>query len=601
MNRHLSVLPVLAALALSAAAAVPPAPKLLPLDTLALLTIPDWTRTLAEFKASPGGALWADPSMKAFRDNFERKFSEKILGNLEKDLGIKPADYLPLLQGQLTMAVLKNDWKGDEGTEPGWVVVIDAKDHAPDLKTKLDEVRKKLSDAKKPVKAEKIRDLEFLSVAVDLPDKEEDDADPDAKKKNRRMNVVFGQADTALVVGDSVKSVEKLVARLTGGSVPTIGEDAGFQSSEAAWFKQAYTYGWANWSPIYAIVSKQAKNSEGADAMGVDPKAAMKAVGLEGLKTMAVAATLNGEGSGFTLNLAVPEAQRVGLFKMLAPAAKDSSPTPFVPADAVRFSRWRVDGQKLWATLEQTLANVSPQLAGFAQMMISTAGKDKDPNFDLKKQVVGNLGDDLITYSKAPVGTTQQELMNPPSLTLVGSPDADGLAAGMRGVGGLLPGSGEELKDREFNGKKIRALRLPPEPGQKARKLEIAASGGYVSMGTEPALLEEFLRSAEGNGKSLRDDPAISRAAEKVGGMGSGYFGYENQRGSMRGQWEFMRGGGLDKLLDQTGSKNDWREMFDFKSLPAYEQIARHFGIAVYAGSSDAQGLNLKFYGPKPR
>ena len=149
--------------------------------------------------------------------------------------------------------------------------------------------------------------------------------------------------------------------------------------------------------------------------------------------------------------------------------------------------------------------------------------------------------------------------------------------------------------------RRIRATRLPPDPGQQLKKLEFAASGGYVSISATPAMLEEYLRSADGGGKSLRDDPAIVQAAEKVGGMGTGYFGYENQRAGMRGQWEFLRGGGFDKMLDQAGTKGDWREAFDFKLLPPYEQISKHFGIAVYSGSSDARGLNMKFYGPTPR
>ena len=415
------------------------------------------------------------------------------------------------------------------------------------------------------------------------------------------MNLVFGQVDSALVVGDSVKSVEKVVARLTGGSVPTVGEDAGFQASEASWFSKAYAYGWVNITPVYNVLLQQAKDTDGADAMGVDVKAALKAVGLESLKTVSFAADLNSEGTGGVISLAVPEAQRVGLFKMLAPTAKESGVLPFIPADAVTFTRWRIDGQKVWATLEETLANVSPQLAGLAQMLINSAGKDKDPNFDFKKTFVANLGDDVIMYSKVAAGTSSQELMNPPSLTLVGSPNAEGLATGMRAAGGFLPGSGEELKEREFNGKKVSAVRLPSDAGQKPRKLELAASGGYVALGSAPALLEEFLRSAEGGGKSLRDDPAIARAAEKVGGLGTGLFGYENQRESLRGQWEFLRTGGFDKMLDQGGGKNEWRELFDFKLLPPYDQIAKHFGFAVFAGSTDRQGLNFKFYGPNPR
>lgn len=607
MNRLFRLSPVLSAfslaLALASPAAVPPAPKLLPQDTLALVTVSDWGRTLADLKGSPAGHLWNDPLLKPFRDHFEEKFTGKILGDLEKELGIKAGDYLGLLQGQFTVALVQNDWKGEDGTDPGWLMIIDTKERSGDLKKQLEEVRKKLTDAKKPLKSEKIRDLDFSVLTLELPAKEseEEPAEGDAKPKPHKMNLVFGQADTALVLGESVKSVEKVVARLTGGSVPTVGEDPGFQAAEAAWFGKAYVYGWVNITPVYNVLLQQAKASDGADALGVDVKAALKAVGLAGLKTVSFAADLNSEGTGGVIGLAVPEAQRVGLFKMLAPTAKESGPLPFIPADAVTFTRWRIDGQKVWATLEETLGNVSPQLAGFVQRMISTAGKDKDPNFDFKKTFVANLGDDLILYSKAPTGTSPQELMSPPSLTLVGSANADRLATGLRAAGGFLPGSGEELKDREFNGKKVGAVRLPSDPGQKPRKLEIAASGGYVAVGSSPALLEEYLRSAEGGGKSLRDDAAIGRAAEKVGGLGTGLFGYENQRESLRGQWEFLRTGGFDKMLDQGGGRNEWRELFDFKALPPYDQIAKHFGFAVFAGSTDPQGLNFKFYGPNPR
>lgn len=585
-----------ALLATSALAAVPPAPQLLPRDTLALATVPDWTKASEQLKQSPGGRLWADAAMRTFRENFEKKFEEKVVGSIEKDLGIKASDYLALVRGQFTVAVTRDQWKGGDDEEPGLLLVIDTRDQSDQLKTRLAEVRKRLEEKKRPVKVEKIRDLEFATVSIELP--KDEDADEDEKPKT--LELTFGQADTALVAGNSKKAVEQVVARITGGSVPTISEEPSFQASEAAWFRDAYGYGWANISPVYSTVTGTMKSGEPGEAP-FDPKTALKAVGLEGLKNALFSLKAGSDGTLVQLSLTVPESQRAGLFKIFAGSAKESGPAAFVPADAVKFQRLRLDGQRLWSTLEETLKNISPQLFGFVNMAVSMAGKDKDPNFDFRKAFVANLGDDLITYSKAAKGKTVEELNDPPTLMLVGSPNAEQFAAGMKAAGGFLPGGGEEVKDRDFNGKKIRGLRVPAAEGGKEKRIEFAASGGYVAISSQPAMLEEFLRSAEGGGRSLKDEAAIAEAAQKVGGMGTGLFGYENQRETMRSQWEFLRSGGLDQMLAQSGGKNEWRDLFDFKALPAYDTVAKYFGLAVYSGSADAQGLHLKFYGPTPK
>ena len=63
---HLSLL---FALALSTAAApVPPPEKLLPADSLFVLTVPDYAKSSAAWNKWPGVQFWGDPSMKPFRD-----------------------------------------------------------------------------------------------------------------------------------------------------------------------------------------------------------------------------------------------------------------------------------------------------------------------------------------------------------------------------------------------------------------------------------------------------------------------------------------------------------------------------------------------------
>lgn len=616
MKLRLPLLAIVAAASLSSSfAALPPPAQLFPQDTLLLVTVPEWTTAKAAFDGGNYGKLWADPAMKPFRDKLEAKFKEKVLGDLEKELGIKVADYLPLLQGQLSVALLQNGWNlADDKTEPAAVLVLDAKDKSDQLKAKLAEARQKLTEAKKTLRTEKIRDVEFTTVVIDPPKpkaktpkaKEEEDDDDKDGKAQKKTELTFGQVDSALLVSDSPKALEKLVAKLTGGSVPSVGETAEFQGSEkTAAFRGSYAFGWVNFAAVSGVLGAGAEMLRPqATALGIDPKKAMSAFGIDGLRSIAFSAQQSSDGSFGTFTAGIPEAKRTGIFKLLAFEAKDAAPPAFVPADAVKFQRWRLNGQKTWAALESMLSEVSPQLGGFLQMSISALGKDKDPNFDFKKTFVGNLGDDFVTFEKAPKGRTMAELSEPPGLTLLGSGNADQLASGFKAAAGLLPTGGEEPKEREFNGKKIFGLKMGT-PGQPDSKLlEVAASGGFVAMGSSPAVLEEFLRSAEGGGKPLKDAPGLAEAAQKVGGMGTGLFGYQDQRETTRAMWEALRqGGGLGKMVPGSNPKSAkaMDEWFDATLLPPFEQVAGHFGMTVYAGSWDTQGFNIRAFGPNAK
>ncbi len=146
------------------------------------------------------------------------------------------------------------------------------------------------------------------------------------------------------------------------------------------------------------------------------------------MKTISLKLSTSNEGINAEAFLAIPEASRAGLFKILAPDRKDASPPSFVSADVVKFTRMRINGQKGWGILEAMLTSISPQMAGFLQLALSTAGKEKDPDFDLKSTLIGNLGDDLITMDKAPRSRSQEDLESPPSLLLIGSPNPERIA-----------------------------------------------------------------------------------------------------------------------------------------------------------------------------
>ncbi len=619
-----------------APAAVPPAEKLLPDDTLALFSIPDFARARDLYNNSPQGQLWRDPSLKAFKDKFVDRLKEQFVGPLEHDLGVHLDDYAGLLQGQLTLAVIQNGWAGKQTADvtPALLLLVDTKDKSGQLKTNLTDLRKKWIDAGRKVRTEKIRDVEFSIVTVttnDLPktlkkdkpangspDLPEPMENPDSKKSASKKEVYIGQVDSLLVVGDSAKPIEKLLARLGGADVKTVGDVPAFEANRAAVFRDAPVIGWVNTKVLIDILSHADDGSSDAESgpLGVGTGKLLAAIGLTGLKSVALSYRVSDEGAQGTLFLNVPEASRTGIFKILAGEAKEYNPPPFVPIDAVKFQRWRIDGQKTWATIQKMVSDINPQWINGLNLLLSTAegaAKEKNPDFDIKKNLFGNLGDDVIIYSKAPKGDHSTDLSSGASLTLISSPNAEQLVAALRSVLVFL-GTSAPPTEREFLGHKIYSMPLPSMPGPKGASepasINYAFSGGYLAIASDNSILEEYLRSSQAEGKSLKDTPGLSEATQKVAGTGTSVFTYSNDSETMRVSLEgvkknfdsLLSDGNLGPVLAAIGITSDTKlkEWLDVSLLPSYDKISKYFSFSVFAETATPEGLAFKGFTPTP-
>lgn len=619
-------LSLLFAFAQATPAAVPPPEKLLAADTVAVFTIPDYAKATAAWKQWPSSLLWSDSSVKAFKDKFMGKLQSDVFGPMEKELGIKFADYAGLAQGQLTLALTPNGWDTDAPKEPGFLLLLDSRDKSGALKTNLSNLKNKWVDGGKQVRSEKIRDIEFTTLIFNSADlkkaagkvfpepKNADEAlePPKPEKAGKNMELLVGQSDSLLIIGTSPKDIEKVLASQKGGGVTPLSDQSSFAASHGSLFRDSQMYGWINTKSIVDTVMKTlAKKGDGGGRGGPSPDKILSAIGLTGLQAVAMNVRDTPEGALMNFHLGVPEASRRGLFKVLSFEAKDATPPAFVPADVVKFNRWRFDLQKALATLESTLTEAIPQMAGFIKLIVDNAGKDKDPNFDLRKNLIANLGDDIIAYQRAPRNQTLQDLNSPPTLYLVGSPKAEQVSSAIRALGAVMPQP--KVKEREFLGRTVYALNLPPAQGPGGKQIEkmlhYTASGGYVAMSTDVAMLEEFLRSGETTAKPLRNTPGLAEAAQRIGGMNTGLFGYENQGETMRSTIEILKkeSGTLANLLsaspfaDRLGLGDDGsklKEWVDFSLLPSYDKIAKYFHFNVFSGSVTAEGLTFKVYAP---
>ena len=651
MNTILNPLPLFTAAALcfaaSVPAAIPCAEKLLPDDTLAMITVPDTARLRDISQKSPMGQLWNDPAMKPFKDKFMLKFREELVAPLERELGVNFDDYAPLAQGQLTLALTANGWQGDKDGRPGVLFLLDARDKQPDLNTALAEFRKKWTAAGKIVRTEKVRDVEFMVVTLttnDIPATlkrllpgpsgvQEAVAEDEAAEKKagaragEKTELIIGRVDSLFIVGNTLKPIERIVGQLTGGSAPVLADVAQFQSCQPVFFREAHAFGWVNAKVLAGALAKVSDREEQASEEAPDPLATIRpgkilsAAGLSSLRNAAFAFQDSVEGPLLQFHLGVPEAERKGLLKILAGEAKEATPPPFVPADAVKFTRWRMDGQKSWATMMASLVEIFPTIVRSMDDTLNAVDaevKKTDEKFDLRRQVIDNLGDDIISFEKKPRGTEPGQVAQPPSLTMIGSKQPAEMVSAIKVVFGMLSPD-YKPSEREFLGRKIYSVTTMAGPQldptvPSLRKLHLSHSGGYVLVATDETVLEEFLRSSESQPKALRETPGLMEAAAKVTGPGTSVFGYENQLERQRAEFELLKqtlaaptppapASGMTPIPESFGlampeaSVKDW---FDYSLLPPFEAIAKYYNFTVYGGGANVDGLTMKVFLPTP-
>jgi hypothetical protein len=582
-----------------------------------VLTVPDFSAVRVSSQQSPEYLLWSDPAMKPFHDDFMAKWDSKVLAPLEQSLGVDVSDYLPLLQGQLTFAITQNGWDGADSTTPAMLLLLDAKDKSDLLAAHLADLNQKWKDSGRPVRTMTLQDIKFSVVTFtsNAPAMPFAPAHG-ASGASSPMTLYVGQYKSLLIAGTSVKAVESVAAHLNGGANPSLLQNAQFAADQLSQFHNApLYYGWFNAKTFFNVLS-QIQPPDSASQLPFSWNSLLLASGFMGLKSVSFSYRESHDGAEYEFFVAAPESTRQGILKMVATAPKDANPPPFVPADAMKFWRWRVDGQKSWSELEKTLGTVSPTVLASLNSIFAMANataQQKNPNFDLRKDLIENLGDDWMSFAKASAGNSLEDMRSQPSLFLFAANNADQAVLAIETVAGMS-GQGSSPQVREFLGRKIYTIPLPSRrysangTPASSSSLYCATSGGYVAITTDVSMIESYLRSDDGKTKPLSQIPGLVDAAQHVGGMSSGLFGYEDQRESARMLLSALKsdpatGSAMLEPLSELpfappgGGFND---LMNFSLLPDYGAISKYFTFTVFGGSTTSDGFDYKFFQPRP-
>jgi hypothetical protein len=631
---------LLLTVSIGAAAGLPPE-KLLPSDALAVVTVPDVSQYRTAFGQSATARLWADPSLKPFKEKFLTKLRSSVLEPLERDLGIRLEDYTGLVQGQFSLAVTGINSENETDQNLGMLLLVDSGEEAAALGVRLQELRREWVDAGLTVRDQRIRDVEFSVLIVsaedvlkpvvtvfremaegfgveDLPMLSSGDAPNTGDgAETSTVEIAVGQKGPLLLVGTEAKELEQVLARQAGGLAPSLEQNSDFRACYNSMLRDTLAYGWLNFRLLYNVVEKEAKQQAAAsqsNSLMPSPDRLLAATGLSGLRGVALGIREDAQASVVRVLVAVPEGRRHGLFRLLAQKPKEASPPLFVPADVLSYSRWRLDMKESWAALESMITEISPQFLNMFQFALATMGGGENADFDFREDLIAHLGDDLISYMKPPREKTLLGLATAPDVMLVGSGDAGALLSGVRSMLSMLPPPLNDVKEREFRGRKICTVGIQLAPGVEtegaSETISFVSSGGYLAISDDDAALEEYLRSSEASMQPLRDLPGLTRAAQGVGGMSTGMLGFENSREALRIIFDSVRGSeaplsallgmppsvvGLDPDADAA-----LREWLDFALLPEYDRIAKYIGLTLYSDRWTVDGYRIDMISPTP-
>lgn len=258
------------------------------------------------------------------------------------------------------------------------------------------------------------------------------------------------------------------------------------------------------------------------------------------------------------------------------------------------------------------MANEISPLAGAMISFFEASVREKDPAFNLQTQLIANLGDDVIMVEQTPRGgSNPQDLLTSNAIFLINSPKPEVAAQAIRT---LASTSGQAPVTREVEGRTIYSFNAggAEDGGKNPGGFHLAAAPGFVAFATDLAALEGYLRGPKETGKPLKDLTGLAAAAQQVGGMNTGSFGYENSRETARGLWQTMQknpklltdlvGGplaiaGLTGKPKAAGADMAW---IDFAALPPFEKVERYFHFWVYGMKTSPEGMQIRYYGPTP-
>lgn len=206
---------------------------------------------------------------------------------------------------------------------------------------------------------------------------------------------IWATAGGILYLSPSKDFLEQtLAAAGKGGRDNALGKSDGFmEARHRAGDAQLIFY--ANVKAMYPAAQKllgQPPAQGAANPMAFDPATILPALGLDAVSELFISANVGGTSTD--LNFGLTYSERRGLTKLISYTDGAPPQPPFVPAKCFAVSSARFSLKAFYATLEETIGNISPVFAGMFQGYVKNFNQRL--GIDIKRDFIGSFGDQMI-------------------------------------------------------------------------------------------------------------------------------------------------------------------------------------------------------------
>jgi hypothetical protein len=362
--------------------------------TALAVCISDAPALLRGWDAGPFARTWDDPQVAKFFAPLREQLKIEEWDARTKDAtGSTVRELLALAEGEALVAVPALDEVKSlgKGGPLSFLAALQVGDHAAKIEKLLADVAAK----------DEVRDeTEIFAGATVHSHPLKSGHEDEAKHATLHWAMVDG---VWLLSTEKERVFAAIDALKHGGVEAALGKNEHFlRARERAGDAQVLAY--FNCPSIYpALSGAVAIGKEGnprPNPLGLDMEAAFKALGLDALNAIYVAMHFDEKETRIDGGLAYTEDR--GLLKLLAYEAGPVARPDWIPAKwpSVSLAHYRVP--VAYAGLEEFLDAVSPMLAGLAQGQIRAFNRKL--GVDLKRDLIGSLGDDMISAYALPPG-----------------------------------------------------------------------------------------------------------------------------------------------------------------------------------------------------
>ncbi len=613
-------LPVLCLVFCARVFATAPA-QLLPTNCYAFLTIPKpselaaLTGKIPIFQAGRG-----DGPMKPLLDKLQQRIRHSMLDSLESELGL--VTLIRSAEGPLAVAALESSDPAVSNRVPAVVLLVDSGTRSNALTTALENSRHAWEAAGKLQRKETISTREFSVVSLtnagailkklwppilDSPGSTATNTHP----QDSSFQVLVGQAGPLLLVANSSRALADILA--CAGSHTNVARLADTREFGEARIGNSTLHGWVNLRALARVINQWPRFT-GTGGLPERWGTVFKSLGFGEAESASISLQPVETGLEVQAFVDLPGASRTGLLGLFSNGAKDLMPPEFIPANARSFQRWRLNGRQVWGVLEQAAGQFSPPALRGLNFLLETAeiaARMKDPQFNLRSNLLTNLGDDLMICRQSGTNTLNPQ---PETLLLLQSPRPDQLAITFKSILLLLSAAAETPTESEVLGRKLYSFALPAVgvPGlftiPQGASLHYSASTQHLAIATAHGILADYFRNSDAPVASLRGIPGFLTASQQLSAKAS-LYGYENDRQNLRSQWPSPQQNPaalIEMFLPQIVAsplislfpENTLREWLDPSLIPPFEKVEHYFDYHLYAAGRDEKGLWFRFLLP---